>query len=263
MKTNFSSEETSRFLIKQYVDNGRSTYEIAEELDTYPNKVRRMLLKLGVELRSKSVAQSNALNTGRPKHPTKGTTRSEEDKVKISEGMYNHWCNMTDDEREKRSEQAKKQWKSMSLQEKENLRKAAAEAVRKAGKEGSKMEKFLHRELTEGGYSVIFHKKGLIPNDRLEVDLFLPELKVAIELEGPSHFFPIWGESNLRRHVRADAHKSGLLLSAGYVIVRIKHLTKSVSNKSQRVMLESVLGCLEKIKAEFPPKGKRFIELEA
>jgi len=107
MKSNFSSEETSKFLIKQYVDNGRSTYEIAEELDTYPNKVRRMLLKLGVELRNKSVAQSNALNTGRHKHPTKGMTRSEEDKIKISEGMYNHWCNMTDDEREKRSEQAK------------------------------------------------------------------------------------------------------------------------------------------------------------
>ncbi|MEO1835581.1 MAG: hypothetical protein ABGZ49_08815 [Akkermansiaceae bacterium] len=150
-----------------------------------------------------------------------------------------------------------------SLQERENLRKAAAEAVRKAGKEGSKMEKFLHRELTEGGYSVIFHKKGLIPNDRLEVDLFLPGLKVAIEVDGPSHFFPIWGEANLQKHVRADAHKSGLLLGAGYVVLRIKHLTKSVSNKSQRVMLEAVLDCLEKIKAEFPPKGKRFIELEA
>ena len=262
MKTNFSSEETSRFLIKQYVDNGRSTYEIAEELDTYPNKVRRMLLKLGVELRSKSVAQSNALNTGRHKHPTKGTTRSEEDKVKISEGMYNHWCNMTDDEREKRSEQAKKQWKSMSLQEKENLRKAAAEAVRKAGKEGSKMEKFLHRELTEGGYSVIFHKRGLIPNDRLEVDLFLPELKVAIEVDGPSHFFPIWGEQNLQKHISADAHKSGLLLRAGYIVLRVKHITKSISNKHQRDLLEAILSSLKTIEDKFPSKGKRFIELE-
>jgi hypothetical protein len=45
--------------------------------------------------------------------------------------------------------------------------------------------------------------------------------------------------------------------------VRVKHLTKSVSNKSQRVMLEAISNCLEKIKSEFPPKGKRFIELEA
>ena len=263
MKPNLSSDDTRKFLIEQYVKNGKSTYEIAEQLNTYPNKIRRMLVKSGIELRSKSVAQSNALNTGRHKHPTKGTTRSEEDKIKISDGMYKHWSNMTDEEREKRSEQAKKQWDSMSLRDKENLRKAAAEAVRRAGKEGSKMEKFLHRELTDRGYHVIFHKKGLIPNNRLEIDLFLPELKVAIEVDGPSHFFPIWGESNLQKHIRADAHKSGLLLKAGYIVLRVKHLTKSASNKSQRTVLEAVIECLSKIESKFPPKGKRFIEMEA
>jgi|TARA_R100000808_G_scaffold2804_3_gene10510 very-short-patch-repair endonuclease len=263
MKSNLSSEETTNFLIEQYINKGKSTYEIAEQLNTYPNKVRRLLVKAGVELRNKSTAQSNAITTGRHKHPTKGTTRSEEDKIKISDGMYNHWSNMTDEEREKRSAQAKKQWESMSLEDREKLRKAAAEAVRRAGKEGSKMEKFLHRELTERGFYVIFHKKGLVPNERLEVDLFLPELKVAIEIDGPSHFFPIWGESNLQKHIRADAHKSGLLLKAGYVVLRVKHLTKSVSKKSQRTVLEAVLGCLATIENKFPPKGKRFIEMEA
>ena len=250
------------FVIKQYRNN-KSTYEIAKELGTYPNKIRRILIKNGEKVRDKSKAQTIALKTGRHKHPTKGKNRTEEEKIKISDGMALHWENMDEDERNHRVSQAKKQWEEMSDADRENLRHAAAQAVRLASREGSKSEKFLREGLTEAGYDVIFHKKGLIPNDRLEVDLFLPELKVAIEVDGPSHFFPIWGESNLQKHIRADAHKSGLLLKAGYIVLRVKHLTKSVSNKSQRTVLEAVVECLSKIEAKFPPKGKRFIEMEA
>ena len=57
----------------------------------------------------------------------------------------------------------------MSDEDKANLRELAALAVRKASKEGSKIEKFIRNGLTEAGYEVIFHKKGLIANDRLEV----------------------------------------------------------------------------------------------
>ena len=258
METNITKD----FLVEQYVNQGKSTYEIAEEIGTYPNKIRRSLVKLGITLRDKSKAQSKALQTGRHKHPTKGTVRTEDDKIKISEGMHTHWSKMSEEERNKRSEKAKKQWDQMSAEDKDKLRKAAAAAVRKAGKEGSKMEKFLHKGLTEAGYSVIFHKRGLIPNDRLEVDLFLPELRVAIEVDGPSHFFPIWGEQNLQRHISSDAHKSGLLLRAGYVVLRVKHITKSVSNKHQRDLLAAVLSSLKTIENKFPSKGKRFIELE-
>ena len=253
---------TKDFLLEQYVKRGKSTYEIAEELGTYPNKVRRSLVKLGIDLRDKSKAQSKALQTGRHKHPTKGTVRTEDDRIKISEGMHSHWSKMPEEERNRRSEQAKKQWDAMSAEDKDKLRKAAAAAVRKAGKEGSKMEKFLLKGLTQEGYSVIFHKRGLIPNDRLEVDLFLPELKVAIEVDGPSHFFPIWGEQNLQKHISADAHKSGLLLRAGYIVLRVKHITKSISNKHQRDLLEAILSSLKTIEDKFPSKGKRFIELE-
>ena len=43
----------------------------------------------------------------------------------------------------KESKISKKQWQEMSEEEKANLRKLAAEAVRKASKEGSKIEKFI------------------------------------------------------------------------------------------------------------------------
>ena len=38
-------------IIKLYSKNGKSTYEIAEEVGTYPNKIRRILKKHGVELK--------------------------------------------------------------------------------------------------------------------------------------------------------------------------------------------------------------------
>ena len=150
----------------------------------------------------------------------------------------------------------------MSEVERDNLRKVAAEAVRRAAKEGSKMENFLLDKLTHAGYDVIFHKTGLIPSENLEVDIFLPAINTAIEIDGPAHFLPIWGEENLQKHINSDAHKSGLLLSSGFVIIRIKHLTKSLSEKHKRDVLDQLLALLKKISNSFPPKHKRYIELE-
>ena len=250
------------FLIKSYVEDNRSTYEIAEELETYPNKIRRALKHLGIGLRDKSKAQSAALASGRHKHPTKGTNRPERVKIQIIEQMFNYWDTMYDKERDRRSNLSKQQWEAMSEEDKDKMRRLAGEAMRLAGKEGSKMEKFLYEELTRRGYSVIFHKKGLISNEKMEIDLFLPELNTAIEIDGPAHFFPIWGEEKLRKHISADARKSGLLLNAGFVVLRVKHLTKSLSNKHKRDLLARVLESLEVIENKFPNKSKRFIELE-
>ena len=249
------------FVIKQY-RNKKSTYEIAKDLGTYPNKIRRILIKHGEEVRDKSKAQKVALETGRHKHPTKGKKRTDEEKIKISDGMALHWENMDEDEKDRRATQAKKQWEEMTDVERENLRHAAAQAVRLASREGSKSEKFLREGLTEAGYDVIFHKKGLIPNQNLEIDLFIPELKTAIEIDGPAHFFPIWGEANLNHHIKADAEKNGLILAMGYVVIRVKHLTKNISNKTQRNLLSTVSEQLSQIRDKFPQKPKRFIELE-
>ena len=257
------AEDNKDFLVREYVENNRSTYWISEELGTYPNKVRRALKFLGVDLKSKSEAQSNALKSGRHKHPTKGRKRTEEERIKISEGMANHWENMSEEERDRRIALAKKQWEEMTENEKSELRSMAAEAVRRASQEGSKIEKFLKEGLTSEGYDVIFHMKGLIPAENLEVDLFVPSLKTAIEIDGPAHFLPIWGEDSLQKNIRSDAKKSGLILSKGYCMIRVKQINKNVSEKSKRKTLALILTELGKISKKFPAKSKRYIEIEA
>ena len=250
------------YLIKEYVVKKRSFSSIANDFGTYANKIRRAAIQFGIKPRDKSSAQKEALKSGRHGHPTKGTSRKKETKEKISDKVSASWKNLSDEEYKGRVKQAKKQWKSMTVEEKRALRSAASEAVRKASVEGSKLEKFMAKSLREAGYVVQFHRKGLVLNDKLEVDLFLPELRTAIEIDGPSHFFPIWGEKSLSRNLRADAQKTGLLLSGGFIIIRIKHLTKHLSNKYMRDLSKVVLERLEKISEEFPKKNDRFIEIE-
>ena len=256
------SQKHKEFLVEQYVNKKKSTYEIAQELNTYPNKVRRALKALGIDLRDKSQAQSVAIASGRHEHPTKGKIRTEAEKIAISDGMHSFWQNMEDEERDRRSELSKQQWASMSDEDKAYLRKMAAEAGRKASKEGSKIEKFLSEGLTEKGYGPIFHKKGLIPNENMEVDIFVPALKTAIEIDGPAHFLPIWGEENLQKHIRADAIKAGSFRNRGFVVLRVKNLIRNLSSKNMRDVLDLVVDDLSNIEKSFPPPDKRLIEIE-
>ncbi|MAF25510.1 hypothetical protein CL634_08065 [bacterium] len=255
-------QKYKEFIIDQYINQSKSTYEIAQELKTYPNKIRRALNTLGVDLRDRSNAQTVAIQSGRHEHPTRGKKRTDAEKIAISDGMSVFWENMEEKERKRRSNLSKKQWEEMSEADKANLRKLAAEAVRKASKEGSKIEKFIHKGLTEAGYDVMFHRRGLISNEKMEVDLFIPSLKTAIEIDGPAHFLPIWGEANLQKHIRADAQKAGLLINRGYVVLRVKNMIRNLSSKNMRDALGQVIIELTKIKKEFPAPSKRLIEIE-
>ncbi len=256
------AEEHKNVILKMYNEQDKSTYEIAEALDTYPNRIRRSLLKLGVALKDKSTAQKNALKTGRHIHPTKGKKHSQETKDKISESIYHYWDGLSEEDYEKRVEKARDQWNNMTEAEKKKFHDAAGEGIRRASKEGSKIERFIMEALRADDYQVIFHKKGLIMNHNLELDLFIPELNTAIEIDGPTHFFPIWGEDSLKRHQASDAHKAGLLLRGGYVLIRIKNIAKTLTHKHKRDLYGILKPALEQIKKEFPPKGERFIELE-
>jgi very-short-patch-repair endonuclease len=255
------AEQHKEVLINAYKKENRSTYDIAEELHTYPNKILRALKYLNVNIRTKSSAQANAIKQGRHTHPTKGKKRTEESKLKISEGMALHWKNMPEEEREERAEMSRKQWEAMSEEDRKNLQRKAIEAVLKASKEGSKIEKFIFSGLTKLGYDVLFHKKGLI-DEKFEIDLCVPDLRTVIEIDGPAHFFPIWGEEALQKNIRSDAQKSGLTLSSGFVMIRVKNTSKSLSQKLQRECLGKIVEILQSIEKKFPAKQDRYIEFE-
>jgi len=218
-----------KLIVDLYEKEKLSIRQIAEQVGTYPQAIARALAKQNVKMRDKSQAQEIALKTGRSKHPTEGKEISENTRLKLSQSIKKSWSDSSDEEIAKRKSKAKKNWDEMPLKDKQDFLKKGNEAVRAASVVGSKLELFLANKLRENGYDVILHKKNLIPNDKLEVDIFLPALDLAIEVDGPSHFSPIWGEDKLKKNRTADAKKGGLLNSAGFSLFRLKQMQNHVS----------------------------------
>ena len=255
-------EINESFVVKQYTKNDKSTHEIAKDLNTYPNKIRRILNKHGVSLRSKAQAQSIALQSGRATHPTQGKERTDDEKLQISQKMASHWENMSPEDREKFSQGAKKRWDEMSSESQSLLRKKAAAALRKTATEGSKAEKYIYNMLQKEGYDAIIHKKRLIEGKQFEIDIFIPELGVAIEIDGPQHFMPMFGEEKLREYVKFDSIKNGLLIQKGFCVIRVKYLCSHFSQSVGRKLWDLIFAKVKQIEKKFPPKSKRIIQLE-
>ena len=249
-------------IVDMYTKDSKSTYQISKELNTYPNKIRRILKKHNVELKDRSEAQKNALKMGLSKIPTQGVYRTQEDKIKISKSMKQVWKDMPDDEHQKRVASARERWYNLSVEERQQMSQAATKAIQKAGKEGSKLEKFIIKELSKSGFRVESHKKNLIPNENLEIDMYLSELKAIIEIDGPSHFLPIWGEEKLQKQIKADENKTGLILSKGFAIIRVKHISDKLSLSDKHILKDRLIEILKDFEIRFPEKSKRYIELQ-
>jgi very-short-patch-repair endonuclease len=161
-----------------------------------------------------------------------------------------------------RVQQSKTRWENMSDIDKDKMMTAAIKSIQIAGKEGSKLEKFIYEEITKGGYTVQYHKKQLIQNQDMELDMYIPALKTIIEVDGPSHFLPIWGEEKLQKQIKADTQKTGLILSKGMVIIRIKNLSDSVCLADREKLRLDILKRLSIIEKSFPAKSERYIEIE-
>ena len=122
------------------------------------------------------------------------------------------------------------------------------------------MERFLLQRLTEEGLRVDFHKDHWLRNQQLQVDLFIPELRTAIEVDGPSHFKPVWGMDNLIKNQRADRQKTGLILESGLVMIRIKQ-DKKLSQRYQREVENSLFELLNSIRDKYPKENERYFEI--
>lgn len=245
----YSDSEKAGLLHKYYVEENKSFQEIADMYNTYANKIRRDAKKAGIKIRSKSEAQKLALETGKHKHPTKGTVRSEETKEKIGMSVLNSWESLSKSELKRRSVLAKQNWENLSEDEKQERFDKANQAVRETSRTGSKLEKFLHSALLEKGYRVEPHKEQILSNTKLHIDLFLPQDNIAIEIDGPSHFEPVWGEVALKRAQAYDNKKTGLLLGRGLKLIRVRQ-TKDFSKSRATLIAQRLFEAIGKTDQE-------------
>lgn len=250
------------FLYEEYIVKQKSSVIIAKENHSSSTQVVRLLKKYGIPVRTNSQSQQVALKTGVKPHPTKGRKRTQAEKTKIADKVYNQWKTKTPEERAKISANAKERWDNMPERDREEFMKKAHSAIRCSSVAGSKLEHFIYNGLLERGYAVDFHKEGLIANHNLQIDMFVSSHHVAIEIDGPSHFLPIWGEENLIKNRKADQEKNGLILTSGFAIIRTKQLTKTVSNKRMEILLDKICEKLDSIQRHFPPMQERLIEIE-
>lgn len=246
---------------KYYIEQKLSFNDVASLLNTYANKIRRDAQKFKINIRDKKDAQKNALSSGKHKHPTKGKTRSNETKAKIGLGVFDAWQNLSDNELEARKQKNRENWNSMTEEQKQNMSKAATDAIRVSSKVGSKLEKFLLQELLSAGHNVQFHKEQSLVNTKLQIDIFLPNMNTAIEVDGPSHFSPVWGEDALERSKTYDNKKQGLILGKGLVLIRIKQ-TKDFSKTRANILFNKLLDIINDISKKFPDPKNRLFEIE-
>lgn len=237
---NYSDEDKKAIIEKLYLVDKMSFADISQLLATYSNKIRRDAIRYKIPIRDKSEAQSNALQTGKHKHPTKGQLRSDVIKQKIGQSVMESWDSLDDKELLRRKKSSKKIWEQLSDDEKEHRLNLANQAVRVSSKQGSKLEKFLLEKLVGDGYKVDFHKEQLLSNTRLQIDLFLPTINIAIEVDGPSHFLPVWGEATLTKNQKYDQKKTGLIIGKGLKLIRIKQTHDFSKARAHKVYLSLV-----------------------
>lgn len=256
-----SDSEKTSLLKKMYEKEKQSFQDIATSLNTYANKVRRDAIKLKIKIRDKSDAQKNALKSGKHCHPTKGKKRDTSVKQKIGMGVLKSWENLSDKELADRKKKAKDNWESLSDDDKANMQQKANNAVRLTSKVGSKLEKFLLQKLLDDGFKVVFHQEQMLLTTKLQIDIFLPTMNVAIEIDGPSHFLPVWGEDALQRNISYDNKKSGLILGKGLALIRIKQL-RDFSNSRAILIYSKLKQLLDSIKEKFPDVNNRSFTIE-
>lgn len=243
--SNLQDEQKLEVIYNLYHIEQKSFQEIADMYDTYPNKIRRDAKQFGIKIRTKSEAQKLALETGKHGHPTKGKTRNKETKQKIGKSVMEYWEQIPAKELERRSTIARQNWEALPEEEKKERFEKANQAVRTSSKTGSKLEKFLHSGLLNNGYRVEPQKKNIL-NTNLHIDLFLPELSIAIEVDGPSHFSPVWGENALKRAQRYDQKKNGILIGKGIKVIRVQQ-KKDFSNSRSEKILKKLIKSIEEI----------------
>lgn len=224
--------------MKKEYEEGDSIPVISKRYGWSESKVYRTFKKIGVKIRNRSESIKLALESGRATNPTKGKKHSEESKELMSKRRAETWENDDGEARKKLSERAKENWANKTDSEKLSMLSKAGQALRKVADEGSAAEKYLVEKLKSHGYEVEYHNKTMIYG-QYEIDIILPKEGIVIEIDGPHHYSPIFGEERLLKTKESDQVKNGVLMANGLKVVRIKYVARKFNNSVGRRMWEA------------------------
>ena len=232
-----------KYLDKEYNKNRRSASDIAGEHGVFPNQVRRELIKCGFVLRNKSAAQK--LNIEKNGTPTQGRTRTPEEKERISGGLQRFWDDLTPDQykaaKERLSAVAAKKWADLNDEEKSKAIKLMHAASRNKGREGSINENAIADMLKESGFPVEQRTNEYTPKRQFEIDICIPQMKIAIEWDGVTHFSPVYGEEHLARVQEKDGRKDKILIGGGWTVIRCQDHSTTPSVAFCRRTVEKIV----------------------
>lgn len=83
--------------------------------------------------------------------------------------------------------------------------------------------------------TLVQNDRSLLPSG-LEIDIFIPSLKLAIELNGPMHYYPLFGESKLKKIQAADVQKQLEIQSVGCNLLVVDISAYGYFKKAQSVL---------------------------
>ena len=224
-----------------------STYKIADKVGCNQSHIVRLIAKFNkanpdnpIKKRNKSEAQLNYIKqTGT--HQRQGTTHAEETKDLISDRMRDFYDSDEGEEAKARiSEFRQQEWAEKTDDERAAILTDLQQANRakmQSG-EGSNFENFLAEQLSAAGYMVEQRTKNWTPGQNFHVDIALPNDKIIIEVDGPTHWSPIYGDEELQKVVIKDSRKDKALIANGWNILRVQDSSGSTTRARFKRVLD-------------------------
>lgn len=115
---------------------------------------------------------------------------------------------------------------------------------RKTGNKVSKLELFLQTNLL--GYIFVYNDRKLC--EGLELDIYIPELKLAFEINGIFHYKPIYGQDKLDKTQQKDKEKLDICNKKLVRLIVLKDESNKFSINYGNQILEKIYTYIFKVK---------------
>jgi len=243
MAETINEEDARRF----YQDEGLSMRQVAAKLGVPLATLSRFMKKHGILSRDKAQAQKNYLKEH--EHQMQGKKHSDSTKQKISKGLGEFWDKLSDDDKEELKKKIgsawRRKWQQMSDIDRRSMMESLSSKAKEMQGQGSRLERFVAEELRKRGYTVEERSTHYTAGKQFEVDIALPKERIAIEIDGPTHFLPIHGEDHLKEQQERDARKDELITGIGMNMLRIRDNNGPLS----QVRIDRIEQAIKEIKA--------------